>query len=76
MLCDVLLDSWRSFLLNVRWTTYFSYRHYHGCICVIIILSEILIDSGHSFLLKVRPGQYILLSDTVIAEFVVDYYTV
>jgi hypothetical protein len=58
ILCDVLIDSCRSFLLNVRWTTYFSYWHYHGCVFVIIILSDVLIDSGHSFLLKVRWTTY------------------
>jgi hypothetical protein len=32
ILCDVLVDSGRSFLLNIRWTIYFSWWRYHGSV--------------------------------------------
>ena len=132
ILCDVPIDSGRSFLLNIRWTIYVSWWRYHGSVFVdyytvwcsdktvdvlfylrsdgqyifvgetimnvllfIIMLCDVLIDSGHSCLPKIRwtiylcwwdyydcvfyprsDGQYILLGDTAMAVFVVDYYTV
>ena len=55
MLCDVLIDNGRSFLVKVRWTIYFTWWHCHGCVVfLIIILCSVLIDSGRSFLRKVR----------------------
>ena len=34
MLCDVLIDSGRSFLQKVTWTIYFSWLRCYGCVFV------------------------------------------
>ena len=74
--CDVLVDSWRSFLLKVRWTVYFTWWHCHGCVFVdyyTVWRSDKTVDV--LFYLR-SDGQYILLGNTVMAVFFVDYYTV
>jgi hypothetical protein len=76
ILCDVLIDSGRSFLPKVRWTIYFSWWRYHGCVFAdyyTVWRSDKTV--GVLFYLR-TDGQYVLLGDTVMAVFVVDYYTI
>jgi hypothetical protein len=54
ILCDILIDSWRSFLLKSDGRYIFVSDTIMAVFLLIIILCDVLIDSGCSFLIKVR----------------------
>jgi hypothetical protein len=47
LLCDVLIDSGRSFLLKVRWKIYFCWWDYYECVLLIIMRSQYNNQQNH-----------------------------
>ena len=54
ILCEVLIESGRSFLFKTRWTIYLAVDDGMAVFLFIVIMLSAMIDSGRSFLLKVR----------------------
>ena len=54
ILCDVLIDSGRPFLLKVRWKIYYNGDAVLAVFVLINLLCDVLISNNSSFLLKVR----------------------
>ena len=58
MLCDIPIDSGRSFLLKVKWTIYCCWCDYYGCVCADYYTVRTSDRKVCSFLHKVRWTTY------------------